>query len=336
MKLSALQSLIHNDNQQLRLPFRLVWNSDERRPRALIRFVAGSALIFLFAAVGSQYRRSPLTGEGSIIQAINQLIWVLPQAVGISAGVVLVALLVDRRRLTDLGLDVDSGWWCGLAGGTGLGAGITLLSVVVGLVTGYYDVVGVQLHGGLIVWPLLAVGAAVFQLLYVVPEEMFIRGYMITNIIEGLDGVPSVPRPVAAAIGVVITSVVFYLTHSGRGHVFGLMSGGIAVLLGVSYVLSGELSVPIGIHFGFNIAGVLTGTNPQLASLLQLTATGSVGATTLLPLEAVVVQLAGAVLGVGVLFWWYHASDGRVRVDPAVSQPTLRWNRSDDLTDEKL
>ena len=270
-----------------------------------------------------------------MIQAINQLTWVLPQAVSISAGVILVALLVDRRRLTDLGLNIDSGWWRGLAGGTGLGVGITVLSVVVGLVTGYYDVVGVQLRGGLVVWPLLAVAAAGFQLLYVVPEELFIRGYMITNIVEGLDGIPSVPSSVTAGIGVVITSVVFYLTHSGRGYVFGVMSGGVAVLLGVSYVLSGELSVPMGIHFGFNIAGVLTGTNPQLATLLRLTATGSVGATTLLPIEAVVVRLAGAALGLGVLFRWYHVGDGRVRVDPAISQPTLRWNRSGDVTDER-
>jgi len=335
VKSSALQSLIHNENQQLRLPFRLVWNGNERHPRALIRFVIGSTLIFLFAAIGSQYRRSPLTGEGLVTQATNQLTWVLPQAMSISAGVVLVALLVDRRRLTDLGFNVDSGWWCGLAGGTGLGAGITVLSVVVGLITGYYDVVGVQLRGGLVVWPLPVVAAASFQLLYVVPEEMFIRGYMITNIIEGLDGIPSVPRSVAAGIGVVITSVVFYFTHSGRGYVFGLMSGGVAVLLGVSYVLSGELSVPIGIHFGFNIAGVLTGTNPQLASFLELTATGSVESTTLLPIEAVIVQLAGAVFGLGVLFWWYYASDGRVRVDSAVSQPTLRWNRSGNVTNER-
>lgn len=335
MKSSALQSLIRNENQQLRLPFRLVWNSGEHRPRALVRFVTGSVLIFLFAALGSQYRRSPLAGEGPVIQAINQLVWVLPQAVSISVGVVLAALLIDRRRLTNLGLDVDLGWWRGLAGGTGLGVGITVLSVVVGLVTGYYDIVDVQIRGGLVVWPLFAVGAAGFQLLYLVPEELFIRAYMITNIIEGFDGVSSVPRSVAAGIGVVVTSVVFYFTHSGRGHVFGVMIGGIAVLLGIGYVLSGDLSVPIGMHFGFNIAGVFSGTNPQPASLLQLTATGSIEATTLLPIEAVAVQLVGTALGVGLLFWWYHTNDGRVQVDPAVARPTLRWNRSGDMTNEK-
>ena len=152
MKPLALQSLIRNENQQLRLPFRLVWNDSEHRPRALVRFVTGSVLIFLFAALGSQYRQSPLAGEDPIIQAVNKVVWVLPQAVCISLGVVLAVLLIDRRRLVDLGLDVDSGWWHGLVGGIGLGVGITVLSVVVGLVTGYYDFAGVQVRGGLVVW----------------------------------------------------------------------------------------------------------------------------------------------------------------------------------------
>lgn len=327
----SLPSPVRDETGQLRLPFRLVWNDEERRPRALVRLGAGVVLIFLFAGLGSQYAPDLLSGGGQIIGAVDQLVSVLPQAAGISLGVVLACLLLDRRRLTDVGLDVDSGWWRGLAGGTALGVGITALSVVVGLMDGYYEFAGVR-GGEPAAWPVLAVAAAGFQLLYLVPEELFVRGYVITNVVEGFDGVPWVSRGAAAGVGVAAASLVFYATHAVRGGAFGVMAAGVAVLLGVGYVLSGNLSVPIGIHFGFNFAGVLAGTNVQPASLFRLTATGSVDAQTVLPLEAVVVRLAGAVLGVVLLVWWYRVADGRVRIDPTIPRPTLRWRRDDDGT----
>lgn len=322
-------SVIRDENHRLRRPIRLVWNGNERRPRAPIRLLVGFVLFLVLAGLGNQYRPTLRSSDGVVIETVNMLVRQLPNAVGLSLAVIIAALLVDRRRLTDLGLVLDRGWWRGFSGGTTLGAGITSLGVIGGLVGGYYRFNGLEASIGPLVWVSVAIGAAAFQLLFIVPEELFVRGYLITNITEGLDGLPSVPRSVAAGVGVVVSSILFYLTHAAaKGAVFGIMVGGLSVLLGIGYVLSGDLSVPIGIHFGVNIAGVIIGTNPQPASLLRMTASTSVDASTVLPVEVVVVRLLGTVLGLGVLCWWQHAATGRLRVAPEITRPMLRWRRN--------
>lgn len=323
----SISSLIRNDGKRVRLPLRLLWNVAEHRPRAPFRLLGGSVLIFVLAGLGNQYGFRPLGGEGPLVDAANQLVGVAPQAVGIGLGVALASLFIDRRRLTDLGLDLASGWWRGLAGGIALGVSIVAFSVIGALLGGYIAIGGTQLSGGPLVWLLLAGSAVLFQLLFVVPEEWFVRGYVITNITEGFDGVPSVPRSVAAGIGVVVAALVFYVTHSGRGEVFGLMAGGLAVLLGVGYVLSGDLSIPIGIHAGINVASVLVGTNPQSASVLRLTAPDTVVTSLTLPIEVVVLRLLGAALGIAVLLWWYATVRGPLGIASTVAHPTLRWGR---------
>lgn len=335
MSRSPRESILRDDDHRLRLPIRLVWNDAERRLRAPIRLVVGSALIFVFLAIGNQYTPTLLTGDGPLPDAINRMVGQLPFAISTCIGVALAAILLDRRTVTDLGLDLDRDWWRGLGGGIALGAGITVSSVVVGLVFGYYEFDGVQIAGGVGVWLVTAVAGTAFQLFWVIPEELFVRGYVITNITEGLDGGPMIPRSLAAGVGVIVSAFIFYLTHaSGRGFVFGVMAGGLAILLGVGYVLSGSLSLPIGIHFGMNFAGVLVGTNFLPESLLRVSAASSVEGSLALPLEAVVVRLLGGTLGVALLFWWYYAVSNQVRIAPTVARPRLRWRHDGDATDE--
>jgi membrane protease YdiL (CAAX protease family) len=252
-----------------------------------------------------------------------------PNAAGLVAAVVVAAVLVDRRRLTDLGLDLDRGWWRGLAGGTALGAGIALSTVAVGLAAGFYEFVGVRTGVGIGPWIPVAVGAVLFQLLFVVPEELFVRGYVITNVVEGLDGASWASRRTAAGVGIAVSSAFFYLTHAAaKGTAFGLMVAALSLLLGLGYVLSGDLSVPVGIHFGVNIGGVLAGTNPQRASLLELSAASTVQESIVLPVEAVVARMGAAVVAVAALCLWYRAADGGIRVTPAIARPLLRRDES--------
>lgn len=329
MHIPSLSAIVRGNDRRLRLPFRLVWHETERRPRSLVRLAVGVVVIFLFASLGSQYRVEPFTGRGPFVGVVNQVVWVLPQAVSIAFGVVLASWLLDRRRITDLGLDLDPGWRREFVGGTALGIGITSSSVGVALLSGSIEIHGTQVTGGPLGWLGLTLGAVVFQLLFVVPEELFVRGYLITNVAEGLDGVPLIPRWFAAVIGIAAASLLFYLTHSGRGQIFGLMAGGVAVFLGVGYVLSGSLSVPIGIHFGFNIAGVVLGTNLQAASVLRLQTTGTITDSLVLPIEMVGARLGASALGVLLLLWWFHTVRGKLRVSPSIVHPTLRWTRED-------
>lgn len=257
----------------------------------------------------------------------------LPNAVGILLTVVIAAVFVDRRRLSDLGLKCGDRWRRSFLGGSALGGAITLTSVIVGLQVGYYKFTGVEVASGAVLWVPVAIFAALFQLLFVVPEELLARGYLITNITESFEGVPSVPRGVGAGLGVLASSGFFYVTHaSGKGTVFGLMAGGMSLLLGLGYVLSGDLSLPIGIHFGFNFAGVLVGTNLQHASLIQITSRTTVQQSIALPIEAVIVRLMAAVVCIGLVLWWFHRSDSGIRIAPALAKPVLRWRHDAPLT----
>lgn len=322
-----MSQLSRNENEQLRLPLRLVWNDNERRPRAPIRLIVGIVMVLTLANTGRTLQPAVLAGDGPLTAVMNTLAGGIPQAAGIILGVILAALVLDRRVLTDLGLSFERRVWRRFTGGLVLGLGITTLSIAAGVVSGFYEITGIQLTGGPAVWVLLVAGTALSQLLIVIAEEFLARGYIITNVLEGLDGFPSIPRSVAASVAVIIASLFFYVTHSARGTAFGVMAGGLAVLLGVAYVLSGDLSVPIGIHFGVNFAGMIGGSAPQQATLVQVASPTTVAESLVLPREAVAVRLLGAIISIGLLFWWYRRANGQVQVASSIPRPMLRWNR---------
>ena len=319
--------ILRNGNGRLRVPVRLVWNDGERRPRAPVRLVVGIVVVLVFANTGRTLRPSPFAGDGPLAAVANTLVGGIPQSGGIALGVVLVALVVDRRVLTDLGLRFGRGVWRRFAGGLVLGLGITSLGIAVGVAVGFYEFAGVTLTGGPGVWTVLVVGTALSQLFVVVAEELFVRGYIITNAVEGLDGLPSIPRGVAVGVAVAISSAFFYFTHSTRGDAFAVMAGGLAVFLGIAYVLSGDLAVPIGLHFGVNFAAMIGGSAPQQATLVRLSSSATVAESLLLPPEAVVVRLLGAAVGVGLLVGWYRRARGDGPVARSIVHPTLRGDR---------
>lgn len=89
-------------------------------------------MVFLIlAGAGNQYRPTLLAGDGAVSETVTMLVRQLPNALGLGLAVVVAALLVDRRRLADLGLDLDRGWWRGLGGGIALGAAIKASNVMV-------------------------------------------------------------------------------------------------------------------------------------------------------------------------------------------------------------
>jgi len=84
----------------------------------------------------------------------------------------------------------------------------------------------VEFTGGLAVWVVLVAGTALSQLGIVVGKELLARGYLTTNIVEGCDGLPGISREVAAGIGILGGVLFFYVTHSARDAMFGIMDAG--------------------------------------------------------------------------------------------------------------
>jgi hypothetical protein len=103
-------SIFQDANQQLRRPFRFVWNDTDRRPRFPVRLVVAFVLFVVLAGAGNQFRPTLLAGDGPLVTTINMIGRQFPNAVGLTLAVVVAAVVLDRRRLTDFGLQVDQGW----------------------------------------------------------------------------------------------------------------------------------------------------------------------------------------------------------------------------------
>lgn len=111
-------------------------------------------------------------------------------------------------------------------------------------------------------------------------EELFHRGFLITNLAEGLDA----ERP-RRGIACAMTALLFgglHLTNEGAGPLAGLNIGLLGLVLGLLYVRTGSLSMSVGLHFAWNLVmgpvlGMpVSGYAPRVA-LLQ---SGSIGPET--------------------------------------------------------
>jgi hypothetical protein len=101
-------------------------------------------------------------------------------------------------------------------------------------------------------------------------------------------------------------------------------------MLAAGYALTGELAIPLGLHFswnyaqgalfGFPVSGVRVGlavvrtreTGPDLLT------GGAFGP------EAGLLGVAAVLLGIGCVALWVQARTGDIRLDPAVWTPELR------------
>ncbi len=104
-------------------------------------------------------------------------------------------------------------------------------------------------------------------------EELFHRGFLITNLAEGLNGTQ--PR---RGWAVVLTAVSFGLLHMTNDNATMIGALNIAlfgVLLGVPYIRTGSLAFPIGLHFGWNflvgpVLGLpVSGYEPRVSILVS-------------------------------------------------------------------
>lgn len=322
----------------------LFWNRESCRPRLPYRFGLAFAL---FLVVGSVYStvvpaldyvvvaafglvRVP---GGAAAAAIRLLLPVIGTAL-VCATVYLAGRLFDRRRFRDFGFRLGPEWYRDLAAGLALGAllmtGVFLVQFALGwvAVTGTFETTR---PGGFWIWFLtMAVtfaGVGVY-------EELLVRGYLLTNVAEGLQVGP-VDERLAVGLATLFTAGVFGLLHAlnpnaGLASTVGISLAG--VLLGLGYVLTGELALPIGFHvtwnafqglvYGFPVSGLSIGV--RLLAVEQsgpgLWTGGRFGP------EAGLIGILAVLAGCGLTVA-YARYTGRGGIDEEVARPELRWRR---------
>lgn len=204
----------------------------------LALFVASQPL---YSVVSRTLQRQGLAGP-----------WLSPLPVLFLVLVTWACLRLRREPLAAVGLRWDLAWVGAALNGAVLGT--TLILLVTGLIvlTG-----GVRFHldparglGG------LAMAAWSFAWVALL-EELLFRGFVFQRLVDGIGRGP----------GLLAMAVLFALAHWGNPGMQGSTLAWASVdtvlgalLLGLAYLRTGSLALPIGIHFGWNFAqGALLG-----------------------------------------------------------------------------
>ncbi len=239
----------------------IFWNQEERRLRVLWRFFV-FLMVFVPLLAGTQaliYVLAP-----SLVQALNEgegmsFLWGWTLSEWLMVGAILVALWIvgrwiDRRPFSDYGFHFGRRWWMDLLFGMVLGAvlmtGIFLSEYVLGWVTvsgSLQSPAGVSFWQGLLTVILLFLAVGIF-------EELFSRGYLLHNLAEGLN-FKFWNAKIALVAAWVLASLLFGVAHASNPNATTISTINLVLaglFLGLGYVLTGELAIPVGLHITWN------------------------------------------------------------------------------------
>jgi len=310
-------------------------NKADGRLRSLWRMLVFGLFFLLFLAFQTQVflvlNDKLLAGvdEGTeTLIGVNIAEWEL--LIAVLAAIFTVGRYLDRRSLCEYGLRFSRRWWADLGFGLLLGAvlmtGIFLTEYMLGWVTirGTFESAAALPFAIAILLALsLFVAGGIF-------EELLFRGYLLQNLAEGLHF--SFWKPVYALIlAWVIASIWFGLAHVLNPEASPVSTLNIVLaglLLGLGYILTGDLAIPIGLHmtwnffqgnvFGFPVSGAklnsvtLVAINQQGPALWTGGAFGPEAG-----LLAIVAITIGALLMLGWVNWRY----GGIQLQISIPQP---------------
>ncbi len=184
----------------------------------------------------------------------------------------LAARLLDHRKLADYGFHLSRRWWLDFGFGLLLGALLMAFVFLFETAFGWVTVKGAFYSPLLPFWVLIFLGL----LNYIgvgLNEEMIFRGCGLRNLAEGLR-LPKVSARTAFLASYLITSMMFGAFHLLNANATWISTVSlmlVALLLGLGYVLTGELAISIGMHitwnffqgfvFGFPVSGGTTGSS---------------------------------------------------------------------------
>jgi len=317
-----------------------------RRPRALWRlllqywvykvaallFINLLAVAWLLACPG---RKIGSPGElGASVLAGSPalpLIGATATLMGVLLSVWLAGRFLDRRSFADFGFHLSGGWWLDLFFGMALGALLMTVIFLVELGFGWITVTGAfrTLVPGTPFALATLLPATIFMCVGVTEETLF-RGYQLRNVAEGMN-LQVVGSRKAVILAWVLSSAFFGYLHANNPNATLLSTINIALaglMLGLGYVLTGELAIPIGLHtswnfFQGNVFGfpAVSGLKPVGATFLStdqggpgLWTGGSFGP------EAGLLAPAGMILGSLLIALWVRLRSGRVAIHTPIAE----------------
>lgn len=222
------------------------------------------------------------------------------------------------RPASAYGLRWSSDWWVDLAAGTVLGGLIAVLAFLIGLRLGSVQLPGGQLAVGS-PSPLWLGAFAVGFVCVALWEELVFRG---TVLLDGREGLVArgASRWLSTLLALFVSVALYTVVHvpgaTAAGHSPWLTVAWTAtfgVVLALAYLMSGDLALPMGLHFGLNyvsgnvlgIAGVAELAGVPTVLVLETTDAGLTA-----PMGGIPLLVALAIGGGLVVAWtaWRHGS----------------------------
>lgn len=302
---------------------RIFWNGPEGRPRTPWRLVlAVVVLLVAFVVVGIVSMAAMATGIvpetefGMLVVGAIASVLVLPPAFyGIGRG-------IDRRPFSGYGVETGDHVTVDLGFGLALGGLLQAVIFAVGVGAGWYEITGFFVAEESFLSLFLM--AIVLFIAVGVYEELLVRGWLLTNLAEGLRS--RGPR-FAVGLAFLLTSGLFGVLHYGNpgATAFSVLTITIAgIMLALGYVLTGTLAIPIGVHiswnlfqgsvFGFAVSGL---SIPVTIVATEPTGPDSITGGEFGP-EAGILGLLGLMVGIATILAWMHWYRGSIGIDSSV------------------
>jgi membrane protease YdiL (CAAX protease family) len=327
---SSVRQVLRNQREgRLRTPWRLFVG-------AAVVFAAGVCGVLLASVVG--FLTADADTAGTAVAGTGSWVGIYG---AVAVGVLVAVRLVDRRTLRDVGLSGSRAWWAdlgfGLAVGVGLPAVVFLTSVALDLVrvTGTFVA-----RSGTVMppatglsFPAAVLATVVYFIAVGAVEELLVRGYLLTNLSEGLCWFPGVGERAAIAAATGVTSAVFGLGHIANPNatpVAAVTITAFGVFLAAGYLLTGRIAVPIGVHiawnlalsslFGFPVSGVRT---PVTVVAVETTGPDLMTGGAFGP-EAGIVAIAPLLVGSLALVGWVRWREGTIAIHESIAVSEIR------------
>ena len=164
-------------------------------------------------------------------------------------------------------------------------------------------------------------------------EELLSRGYQLKNMAEGLN-YPGIGPRGAILLAWILSSSVFGLAHLANPGSTLVSTVNIAfagLLLGVGYVLTGSLAIPIGLHitwnffqgnvFGFPVSGMddIGATFFEISQGGPTSITGGAFGP-----EAGLVDIISSVVGSFLIVLWVRFRSGKATLETSIAEPPVQ------------
>lgn len=243
----------------------------------------------------------------------------------ILASCFIAARKLDKRPFRAYGFHFNRQWWADMAFGLFLGAFLMLFIYLVERAAGWVAVSAAPLDGSL--WTGILMYLAIY-LCVGIAEELLSRGYQTRNLAEALH-IGRISSKAALLLAYLGTSLFFGLLHASNPNAtltstLCLVVAGL--FLGLGYILTGELALPIGLHitwnffqgnvFGFPVSGMAS-----VASFMQIEQGGpEVWTGGAFGPESGLVGLAAIALGAVLILGWVRLTRGRVALKESLAK----------------